>query len=84
VRKVFAFTCKLFGKNVERTSIELVAQLWTTFLIVITHVVALFIVFEFELTHYIENYGAVLLGLSVVIFSGNYFYLVYKFKKWFS
>ena len=84
MRKAFAFTCKLFGKNVEITSIELVAQLWTTFLIVVTHVVALFLVFEFELTHYVENHGVLLLAFSVVIFSVNYFYLIYKFKKWFN
>ena len=82
LQQVYESLFKLLGRKDKNTSIELIAMLITVLLVVIVHAVFLIVIFKFEMTFLVEDYGAVLLTLSFITFSILYFWLVKKFKDY--
>ncbi len=82
MKKAFDLTCRLFGKNCNQSSVDLIAMLWTLAITILFHALVLYIVFTFNLDHIIQNYGKLLLIISLVVFSACYFYLRHCFNRY--
>lgn len=82
LKKMFIGLCVLFGREDRLSSVELIAMISTVAAIVVTHILFLVAIFNFEMTYLIEEYGAVMLSLSFIVFSCLYFWLIKKFKAY--
>lgn len=80
LQNIYTGLCRVLGRKGHLPSSELLAMLVTVLTVVITHTVFLFIIFRYELTFLVEDYGTILFGLSFFLFSIMYFRLVKKFK----
>jgi hypothetical protein len=82
LRQLFYRICKLFGKNDRIKGVETAAMVVVVLSIMLSHILFIVIIFEFEMTFLVEQYGFYLLLLSVSMFSYLYFRLVKLFMKY--
>ncbi len=82
MKYIFFTLCNLFGKKDRLVWVEPAAMMTTLAVAAFLHVLFLLFIFEFEMTFLVEEYGALLMGGSLVVFSCLYFLLVRKFKKY--
>ena len=80
LQSVYTGLCSVLGRKGYLPSSELLAMIVTVLTVVIAHTVLLFIIFRYELTFLVEDYGTILFGFSFIIFSIMYFGLVKKFN----
>lgn len=74
--------CKAMGRKGDIPSTELLAMIVTVTSVVVIHTGFLILIFSYELTFLVEEYGTILLGISFVVFSTLYFWLIKKFKAY--
>lgn len=82
LRKIFVSLCSLFGKNDKFSCVELIAMIITVIVVVVTHTLFLIVIFKFEITFLVEDYGSLMLVISFAVFTFLYFQLVKKFREY--